>query len=170
MYPYFNLLNEERQKSDPDHQEWSQFQHPACLECTFYWRFPKMDAVTHVVLINIHVQGTWIWKFKAYRAPDRKSRGNADQSISQFSHSVMFDSLWAHGLRHTRPLCPSPTPRVYSNSCPLSLWCHPTISSSIFFSHPQSFPASGSFPRSQFFTLGLVNTTVDSWFLYYLKL
>ena len=61
-----------------------------------------------------------------------------------FSHSVLSDSLWPHGRQHTRPPCPSPTPRVYSNSCPLSWWCHPAISSSVipFSSHLQSFPAS----------------------------
>ena len=65
----------------------------------------------------------------------------------QFSHSVVSDSLWPHGLQHGRPPCPSPTPRVYSNSCPLSRWCHPTISSSVipFSSLPQSFPVSGLF-------------------------
>ena len=74
----------------------------------------------------------------------------------QFSRSIMSDSLWPHGLKHTRPPCPSLTPRVYSNSCPLSQWCHPTISSSVipFSSHLQSFPASGSFPMSQFFASG----------------
>ena len=73
----------------------------------------------------------------------------------QFS-SVMSDSLWPHGLQHTRPPCSSPTPRVYPNSCPLSRWCHPAISSSAvpFSSCPQSFPASGSFPMSQFFPSG----------------
>ena len=66
----------------------------------------------------------------------------------QFSSSVMSDSLQPHGLQHTRPPCPSPTPGIYSNSCLLSQWCHPTISSSVipFSSHLQSFPASGSFP------------------------
>ena len=66
----------------------------------------------------------------------------------QFSHSVLSDSLRPHGLHHARPPCPSPTPAVYSNSCPLSQWCHPTISSSeiAFSSSPQSFLASGSFP------------------------
>ena len=70
----------------------------------------------------------------------------------QFSHSVMSNSLRPHGLQHTRPSCPSPTPGVYSNSCPLSRWCHPTISSSDapFSSCLQSFPASGSFQMSQF--------------------
>ena len=77
-------------------------------------------------------------------------------SSVQFSHSVVSDSLLPHGLQHPRPPCPSPTPGVYSNSCPLSRWCHPTISSSVvsFSSHLQSFPASGSFPWSQFFALG----------------
>ena len=73
-----------------------------------------------------------------------------------FSCSVMSDSLRPHGLQHTRPPCPSPTPRVYSNSYPSSWWCHPTISSSVvpFSSCLQSFPASGSFPVSQFFASG----------------
>ena len=71
----------------------------------------------------------------------------------QFTHSVVSDSLWPYGLQHDRLPCPLPTPRAYSNSCPLSQWCHPTISSSAvpFSSHLQSFPASGSFPKSQFF-------------------
>jgi len=65
----------------------------------------------------------------------------------------MSDSLRPHGRQHTRLPCPSPTPRAYTNSCPLNLWCHPTISSVILFSSClQSFPASGSFPMSQFFT------------------
>ena len=74
----------------------------------------------------------------------------------QFSCSVVSDSLWPHGLQHARPPCSSPTHRVYSNSCPLSQWCHPTISSSVvpFSSCPQSFPASGSFQMSQFFASG----------------
>ena len=74
----------------------------------------------------------------------------------QFSCSVMSDSLWPHGLQHARLPCLSPTPGVCSNSCPLSRWCHPTISSSVvpLSSCLQSFPASGSFPVSQFFTSG----------------
>ena len=74
------------------------------------------------------------------------------QSV-QFSHSIISDSSPPHGLQHSRPPCPSPTPRVYSNSSPLSQWCHPTISSSVvpFSSHLQSFPASGSFQMSQLF-------------------
>ena len=72
----------------------------------------------------------------------------------QFSRSVVSNSLQPHGLQHARPPCPPPTPRVYSNWCWLSRWCHPTISSSVipFSSRLQSFPALGSFPKSQFFT------------------
>ena len=71
----------------------------------------------------------------------------------QFSRPVVSDSLWPHGLQHARPHCPSPTPGVYSNSCPLSRWCHSTTSSSVipFSSRLQSFPASGPFQMSQFF-------------------
>jgi len=74
----------------------------------------------------------------------------------QFSRSVVSNSLWPHGLQHSRPPCPSPTPRVYPNSCPLCWWCHSTTSSSIipFSSCPQHFPASGSYQMSQFFTSG----------------
>ena len=73
----------------------------------------------------------------------------------QFSHSVMSDSLRPHESQHARPPCPSPTPGVYPNSCPLSQWCHPTISSSVVpFFCPQFLPASGSFPMSQLFASG----------------
>ena len=74
---------------------------------------------------------------------------------AQFSCSVMFDSLQLHGLQHARLPCPSPSPSACSNSCPLNRWCHPTISSTVaLFFCLQSFPASGSFPVSQLFTLG----------------
>ena len=74
----------------------------------------------------------------------------------QFTHSVMPYFLRPNGLQHDRLPCPSPTPGACSNSCPLSRWCHPTISSSVipFSSFPQSFPASGSFQMSQFFASG----------------
>ena len=76
------------------------------------------------------------------------------QSVSQFSHSVVSDSLQPHELQHARPPCPSSTPGVHPNPRPLSRWCHPTISFSVisFSSCPQSSPASGSFPMSQLFT------------------
>ena len=97
------------------------------------------------------------------KAPQRKLGGIPSGcmvcttfSLVQFSCSVMSDSLWPHGPQHARLLCPSPTPRVNSNSCPLNRWCHPTISSSAvpFSSCLQSFLASGSFPMSQFFASG----------------
>ena len=76
--------------------------------------------------------------------------------VIQFTRSVMSNSLWPHGLQHTRLLCPSPTSRSCSNSCLSSQWCHPITSSSVvpFSSCLQSFPASGSFPMSQFFPSG----------------
>ena len=97
-------------------------------------------------------------------------------SLDQFSCSVMSDSLRLHELQHARPPCPSPTPRAYSNSCSLSQWCHPTISSSVipFSSCPQSFPASGSFQMSQLFPSGgqsigvsasILTMSIQDWFL-----
>ena len=85
-------------------------------------------------------------------------------SSAQFSWSVVFDSLWPHEPQHTRPPCPSLTPRVYPNSYPLSQWCHPTISSSVipFSSCLQSFPTSGSFQMSQLFSSGGQSIGVSS--------
>ena len=76
----------------------------------------------------------------------------------------MSDSLQLHGLQHARLPCPSPTPKAYSNSCPPSRWCHPTISSSVvpFSSYLQSFPASGSFPMSQHFVSSGQSTGVSA--------
>ena len=92
---------------------------------------------------NKWIRHTWFLSSASFRAV-------------QFSHSVTSNSLRSYGLQHARPPCPSPTPGVYSNSCPLSRWYHPTISSSVvpFSSYFQSFPASGSFQMSQFFTSG----------------
>ena len=85
-------------------------------------------------------------------------------SAAQFSCSVVSNSLWLHESQHTGPPCPSPTPGVYSNSCPLSRWCHPAISSFVspFSSCTQSLPASGSFPMSQLFTWGGQSTGVSA--------
>ena len=85
--------------------------------------------------------------------------------LVQFSHPVVSDSLWPHEPQHTRPLCPSPTPGVHPNPCPLSWWCHPTISPSEvpFSSCLQSFPASGSFQMSQLFTSGDQSIGVSAW-------
>ena len=95
---------------------------------------------------------------------------NAPSKEIQMSHSVQFScsvvssSLRPHGLQYARPPCPSPAPRAYSNSFPLSRWCHPTISSSVvpLSSCFQSFPESGSFPRSQFLTSGGQSTGVSA--------
>ena len=99
-------------------------------------------------------------------------------SSVQFSRLVMSDSLWPHGLQHARLLCPSPAHGACSNSCPSSRWCHPTISSSVipFSSLLQSFPASESFPMSQFFASGgqsigvsasasILPMNIQDWFL-----
>ena len=86
------------------------------------------------------------------KGPSRK----VSFSSVKFSHSVISDFLRPHESQHARPPCPSPTPGVYSNSCPLSWWCHPAIPSSVvpFSSCPQSLPASESVPMSQLFTWG----------------
>ena len=88
--------------------------------------------------------------------PNQNLYRSAKYTSAQFSCSVVSDSLWSHGLQHARLPCPSPTPGACSNSCPLSWWCHPTISSSVvpFSSCLQPFPASRSFPISQFFSSG----------------
>ena len=85
-------------------------------------------------------------------------------SSVQFSPSVVFDSLRSNESQHFRPPCPSSTPRVHPNPCPLSWWCHTTISSSVipFFSCPQSFLASGSFKMSQLFTSGGQSTGISA--------
>ena len=119
----------------------------------------------------------WCWR-KLLRGPWAARRSN--QSILkeirlapikrprkfisvQFSRSVVSDSLWPHGLQHDRLPCLSLTPGAYSNSCPLSRWCHPTISSSVVpFSCLHSVPAPGSFPLSQFFASGGLSIGVST--------
>ena len=89
---------------------------------------------------------------------------NATLERFMFSRSVVSDSLQPHETQHARPPCPSPTPIVRPNPCPLSWWCHPTISSSVvpFSFCPQSLPASGSFPMSQLFASGGQSTGVSA--------
>ena len=91
----------------------------------------------------------------------RKWKWKVSESVS---HSVVFDSLRPHDPQHARPPCPSQTPGIHPNPCPLSQWCHPTISSSVvsFFSCLQSFPASGSFQMSQLFTSDGQSTEVSA--------
>ena len=101
-----------------------------------------------------------LWRWSDLKGPKRllqDSQGySGNRSSVQFSRSVMSDSLQPHGLQRNSLPCPSPTPGACSNSCPLNRWCHPTISSSVvpFSSCLQSFPASGSFPMSQFLASG----------------
>ena len=92
--------------------------------------------------------------FRIVMGPQCLIPSHSSWSSVQFSRSVMSSSLQPHELQHIRPPCPSPTPGAYPNSCPSSQWCHPTISSSVvpFSSRLQSYPASGSFQMSQFFT------------------
>ena len=101
------------------------------------------------MLLLAFVQGCYWLRFLS------KELSCSVQSV-KFSCSVVSDSLWPHGLQHTRLHCPSPTPEACLNSYTLSQWCNPSISSSVipFSSFPQSFPASESFPMSQFFTSG----------------
>ena len=100
-----------------------------------------------------------------YRDEKAKKHSCKTKFPYQFSSGAQSClTLWLHGLQHARPPCPSPTPRVYPNSCALSRWCHPTISSSVipFSSCLQSFPASGSFQMSQLFTSGFQSIRVSA--------
>ena len=109
--------------------------------------------------------GQWkCWTCGLGSIPSRGTKIPPATSVSQFSRSVISDSLRLHGVQHSRLPCPSPTPRAYSNSCPLSQWCHPTISSSVipFSFCLQSFPTSGYFQMSQLFTSGGQNIRVSA--------
>ena len=111
-----------------------------------------------------------LWKHVDYSTSQAREHskifGERKQSIrsDQISHSVVSDSLRPHESQHARPPCPSPTPGVHPDSCPLSQWCHPAISSSVilFSSCPQSLPASESFPMSQLFSRGGQSTGVSA--------
>ena len=96
------------------------------------------------------------WVLKLHYILGYNFLGRGFNCLVQFIRSLVSDSLWPHGLQHTRPPCPSPTPGAHSNSCPLSWWCHPTISSSVipFYSCLLSFQASGYFPAGWFFISG----------------
>ena len=133
--------------------------HPACGNMKCY---------------NLHGQqfGSFLKKWTIYPSMTQEfhtevfmpDRGKPQISSVKFSHSVMSDSLQPHELQHARPPCPSPIPGVHADSRPLSLWCHPAISSSVvpFSSCPQSIPASESFPMSQLFTWGGQSTGVSA--------
>ena len=126
----------------------------------------SLKSATRGCLARCRVWCSWSsWTSQLLTRSDVPSLSNSDRDICyryvssysvQFSRSVVSDSLQPHERQHTRPSCPSPTPGVHPNPCPLSLWCHPTISSSVvpFSSCPQSFPASGSFQMIQPFASG----------------
>ena len=99
------------------------------------------------------------WVSQVVLVVNNLSANVGDANSVQFSRWVVSSCLWSHGLQHARPPCLSPTPRVYSNSCPLSQWCHPTMSSSVipFSCCLQYFPASGSYQMSHFFASGSQN-------------
>ena len=105
---------------------------------------------------NIALYSEFIWEAVCFRIIVPFTKPLALGRPVQFSRSAVSDSLRPHESQHARPPCPSLTPRVHSNSCPSSQWKHPTISSSVvpFSSRLQSFPATGSFPKSRFFTSG----------------
>ena len=115
-------------------------------DCT---KWSKSERKTNLIQHYAYVK----YKIGHKGTVEKFGLGTGQELMLLFSRSVMSDSLQPHGLQHTRLPCPSLSPRVWSNSCPLSWWCHPTISSSVapFSSCPQSSPASGYFPMSPFF-------------------
>ena len=118
------------------------------------------------------LEGIWLWCLKLsdniippdLAIPFLVINHKKISSSVQFSHSVVSDSSWPHESQHVRPPCPSPTAGVHPNSCPMSRWCHPDISSSVipFSSCSRSLPASGSFPMSQLFAWGGQSTGVSA--------
>ena len=137
----------------------------------FFSPFSQVNLKTHQEFVKTNCPGTpYTMKYSSSLAETAKSfllhyfYGCSVQFSSvQFSHSVMSNSLWPHELQHTRPPCPSPTPRVHSDSRASSQWRHPAISSSVGpFSCPQSLPESESFPMSQLFAWGGPSTGVSA--------
>jgi len=116
-----------------------------------------------MISVNPWKMQIWIGQIQLYARGPTDIEGLLDLQL-QFSPSVVSDSLQPHGLQHTRLPYSSPTPRACSNSCPLSQWCHPTISSTVvhFSSCPQPSPASGYFPMTQLFASGGQSTGVSA--------
>ena len=145
-HPFWSLFFEETGRSALSHHP--SFVKPcpcfALLALSYLLRIAMASITSHPQGLELEGTGSNLGLVLSWACSPHGSHS------VQFSCSVMSDSLWPHEPQHTRPPCPSPTPRVHSNPCPLSQWCHPTISFSVvpFFSCPQSFPASGSFQMS----------------------
>ena len=141
---------------------------PTDQSCSFTLHLSLVLNLTCWFWFLIQLCQTLQWELEDVRTRQWQRKLVAHHSLlatyAQFSCSVVSNSLRPHGLQHSRPPCLSPTPRVYSNSCPLSQWCHPTISFSVipFSSRLQSFPASGSFQMSQLFASGGQSTGVSA--------
>ena len=137
----------------PAHSDWHRFQSDGIPRSIF------LRTLSGWLCSSLWFQPLPMYWWRKYKS----SECLTGVSNHQFSHSVVSNSLRSHRWQHTRPPCPSPTPRVYLNSCPLSWWYHPNISSPvILFSHLQSSPASGSFQMSQFFASGGQTTGVSA--------
>jgi len=124
--------------------------------CTLVFRCLQTVRILKAVKLFYRLKNIKIyWLYPSALESEVNNRSNMVRS-DQIIRSVVSDSLWPHESQHARPLCPSPTPRVHSDSHPSSQWCHPAISSSVvlFSSRPQSLPASESFPMSQLFVWG----------------
>ena len=119
-----------------------------------------MSIRIRVSVFKLFLVCSFVWVFKFITVAINISSSEGQFCSVQFSHSVLSDSETKS--QHARPPCPWPSPGVHSDSCPLSRWCHPAISSSVvpFSSCPQSFPASGCFQRSQLFASGGQSTRV----------
>ena len=121
-----------------------------------YW---KMVCLFFRAIDKVKWGNPWDWR--KLDESHQSKRNFHRHSVPSLSHVRLFATLWT--TAHARPPCPSPTPGVHSNSCPLSWWCHPAISSSVIpFSCPQSLPASESFPMSQLFASGGKNIGVSA--------
>ena len=127
---------------------------------------PAVIILNRNITIPVQPKFKTAWDHSSYLLLHKKHSKTAAYIYSsvQISRSVVSDFLWPHEPQHARPPCPSPTPGVHPNPCPLSQWCHPTISSSVipFSSCLQPFPASGSFPMSQLFPSGGQSTGVSA--------
>ena len=135
----------------------------SCFKCLHYGCFWQISG--EFLVIKLKIPKWWHSETSALhnlseigltsKANENKNKNQEDSFISESRSVSSVTESWPQGLQHARTPCPSPTPGAYSNSCPLSRWCYPTISSFVFpfSSHLQSFPASGSFQRSHFFCI-----------------